>query len=139
MNRFLLSVFSLALLVCTNGVLAWQLPDRVHAPYHSGRYYHGDSHSYPVEQPYGYRQGTSHRPGIRIDLLLQHRWFQKLSDILIQEPSAARIRQTGIQAGIPGVSRKPVSGGLETPCCFCSTGYPTAFAISDRIESIVDL
>jgi HSP20 family molecular chaperone IbpA len=67
MNRILLSVFSLALLACTTGVLAWQQPERYHAPYYSGQYYHGGSHRYRAEQPYGYRQGANHRPGIRIE------------------------------------------------------------------------
>ena len=67
MKKFLLSVFSLGLLACTTGVLAWQQPDRYHAPYYSGRYYSGDSHFYRAEQPYSYRQGASQRPGIRIE------------------------------------------------------------------------
>lgn len=62
MNKFLLSVFSLSLLMCTTGVLAWQQPERYHIPYYSG-----DSHLYQAEQPYGYRQGVSHRQGIRIE------------------------------------------------------------------------
>ncbi|MDX1698854.1 MAG: hypothetical protein R3308_11230, partial [Thiohalobacterales bacterium] len=67
MNRILMSTVSLALLTCTTGVLAWQSPERYHAPYYSGRYYSGDSHRYRSEQPYGYRQGVSQRPGIRIE------------------------------------------------------------------------
>jgi HSP20 family molecular chaperone IbpA len=67
MNRILLSVVSLALLACTTGVLAWQQPERYRAPYYSGQYYHGDSHRYRAEQPYGYRQGVNQRPGIRIE------------------------------------------------------------------------
>ncbi len=62
MNKFLLSVFSLSLLMCTTGVLAWQQPERYHIPYYSG-----DSHLYLAEQPYGYRQGVNHRQGIRIE------------------------------------------------------------------------
>ena len=62
MNKFLLSVFSLSLLMCTTGVLAWQQPERYHIPYYSG-----DSNLYMAEQPYGYRQGVSHRQGIRIE------------------------------------------------------------------------
>ena len=62
MNKFLLSVFSLSLLMCTTGVLAWQQPERHHIPYYSG-----DSHLYLAEQPYGYRQGVSHRQGLRIE------------------------------------------------------------------------
>ena len=67
MNKFLLSVFSLSLLMCTTGVLAWQQPERYHIPYYSGQYYSGDSHLYRAERPYGYRQGVSHRQGIRIE------------------------------------------------------------------------
>ena len=67
MNKCLLSVFSLALLVCANGVLAWQQPERYHAPYYSGRYYSGDSYLYRAEQPYDHRQGVNQRPGIRIE------------------------------------------------------------------------
>lgn len=67
MKRFLLSVFSLALLVCTNGVLAWQQPERHHAPYYSGQYYSGDRQFHRERRPYGYRQGISQRPGIRIE------------------------------------------------------------------------
>ena len=60
MNRFLMSVFSVSLLMGTTGVLAWQQPERYHVPYYSG-----DSNLYMAEQPYGYRQGVSHRQGIR--------------------------------------------------------------------------
>jgi HSP20 family molecular chaperone IbpA len=67
MNRLLLSVFSLALLASTTGVLAWQQPERYHAPYYSGQYYHGGGSRYRPEQPYGYRQGVNQRPGIRIE------------------------------------------------------------------------
>jgi HSP20 family molecular chaperone IbpA len=62
MNKFLLSVFSLSLLMSTTGVLAWQQPERYHIPYYSG-----DSHLYMAEQPYGYRQGVSYRQGVRIE------------------------------------------------------------------------
>ena len=62
MNKFLLSVFSLSLLMSTTGVLAWQQPERYHIPYCSG-----DSHLYMAEQPYGYRQGVSYRQGVRIE------------------------------------------------------------------------
>ena len=67
MNKFLLSLFSLAVLACTTGVHAWHQHERYHAPYYSGRYYHGDSHLYRAERPYGYRQGVNQRPGILIE------------------------------------------------------------------------
>jgi HSP20 family molecular chaperone IbpA len=66
MDRLLLSVVSLALLASATEVLAWQEPERYHAPYYSGRYYSGDRQFYRERQPYGYRQGVSQRPGIRI-------------------------------------------------------------------------
>ena len=68
MKMFLLSLFSLSLFLFTTGVLAWQQPERYHIPsYNSGQYYSGDSHLYRAERPYGYRQGVSHRQGIRIE------------------------------------------------------------------------
>jgi HSP20 family molecular chaperone IbpA len=67
MNKFLLSVFSLALLACMTGVLAWQQPGRYHATYYSGQYDSGDSHLYRAEQPYGNRQGVNQPRGIRIE------------------------------------------------------------------------
>ena len=67
MNKLLWSVFSLVLLSCSTGVLAWHQPDRYHTPYYSGQYYHGNSDFYRAERPYGYRQGVSQRPGIRIE------------------------------------------------------------------------
>jgi HSP20 family molecular chaperone IbpA len=67
MDRLLLSVVSLALLASSTEGLAWQEPERYHAPYYSGRYYSGDRYFYRERQPYGYRQGVSQRPGIRIE------------------------------------------------------------------------
>ena len=67
MSKLLLSIFSLALLSFTTSVLAWQQPDRYHAPYYSGQYYHGSGDFYRAERPYGYRQDVSQRPGIRIE------------------------------------------------------------------------
>ena len=67
MSKLLLSVFVLAILSCSTGVLAWHQPDRYRAPYYSGQYYHGNSDFYRSELPYSYRQGANQRPGIRIE------------------------------------------------------------------------
>ena len=67
MDRFLLGMISLALLAGSTGVLAWQQPERHHAPYYSGQYYSGDRQFYRERQPHAYRQGVSQRPGMRIE------------------------------------------------------------------------
>ena len=67
MSKLLFSVFALAILSCSTGVLAWHQPDRYRAPYYSGQYYHDNSDFYRSERPYSYRQGVNQRPGIRIE------------------------------------------------------------------------
>jgi hypothetical protein len=131
MNKFLLSVFSLALLACMTGVLAWQQPGRYHATYYSGQYDSGDSHLYRAEQPYGNRQGVNQPRGIRIEkasdadsyLLRIHTRGMSPDDITLAQSGAASVWRPQHRHGGTGETGSetsvPAHTGVSCARCPC--------------------